>query len=371
MGGKSRASPPPDYTPVANASAEAAKYSYDLGKEQLAWAKEQYAQDKSITNRVIDAFLTTQNKNDRAAAMDRSRYEQIFQPLEDSLAKDAQDYASPERKDLERGRAISNVAQQFDAQRANAVRDLEAYGINPGSTRFAALDFTTRAQQAATAASAANQSDQMVDATGRALRSEAINVGRGYPGQVAGTYNTALQAGTGAVNNSLATTASGANTMGTGVQWQGQGNNALNSWTNALNGQAQANYYADKLNQSSSSGLGSVLGFGASALMQSSKPWIFAADGGEIEPAGDVPMEASPSGGRAVDDVKTALTAGEFVMPKEAVNWYGQKHFYGLIEKAGREKDEMKQRTGAIPQVHPATAHAMKRSPTRAALPVR
>jgi hypothetical protein len=36
---------------------------------------------------------------------------------------------------------------------------------------------------------------ERTDAMGRALRSEAINVGRGYPGQVAQSYGLAQQAG--------------------------------------------------------------------------------------------------------------------------------------------------------------------------------
>lgn len=265
--------PPPDFSPIANASAASSAQAFKLGEDQLAWAKEQYAQDRATTNQVVQADLEAQRQNQANAQADRARYQQTFQPLEDQLAKEAQDYASPERKQLEMGRAQATVSQQFDASRANAQRDLEAFGVNPASTRFAALDIGTRTQQAAAGAGAGNQASQMVDATGRALRSEAINVGRGYPGQIAGTYNTALAAGSGAVNSNLATTASGANTMGTAPQYMGIGQSALGVWGNTLNTGYQNQLAYTKGVNSMSSGLGALAGaaagFGSKAFFAS------------------------------------------------------------------------------------------------------
>lgn len=81
----------------------------------------------------------------------------------------------------------------------------------------------------------------------------------------------------------------------------------------------------------------------------------YAAHGGPIG-EGDgitVPSEASPSGGQAVDDVKAALSAGEMVIPREAVEYYGKRHFYNLIKKAKEEEEAYKQETGAVPSEGP------------------
>jgi hypothetical protein len=370
MGGKSKAPPPPDYTPIANAQRESAQMSAELAREQFAWAKQVYAENKGVTDLVVERFLETQARNDQTALEDRQRYEDIFQPLESDLAQEAADYASPERKELERGRATAGVAQQFDAARANATRELESFGINPGATRFAGLDLGLRAQAAASKAAAANQSDQQVDAVGRALRSEAINVGRGYPGQIAAQYGTAMNAGNSGNSNMLNTTASGANTMGTGVQWQGQNNAALAGWGNTLNmgyNNQMAKYKAD---QESSSGWGSALGaiagigMGIAGLPTTSVGGrFFAAEGGAV------PEEASPTGGQAIDDVSAQLTAGEFVIPKDAVDWYGQKHFFKLIAKADEERQQSQADTGAVPEVGPATNQPPTFSSRRQALP--
>lgn len=351
-----KAPPPPDYTPIAEASKAASAEATALAREQFEWAKKTYAENKGVTDQVVESFLSSQAVNDANAAADRKRYEDIYQPLEDSLAKEADAFADPERKALEMGRAQATVGQQFQAARINAQRDLEAFGINPGSTRFAALDIGARAQEAASKAAAGNQAGQMVDATGRALRSEAINVGRGYPGQIAGTYNTALQSGTGAVNTGLATTASGASTMGTAPQFMSQSNQALNTWGNTLNQGYQNQMAAYNANQKSSSGVGSLMGGVLGGVLGLATRRGFA-DGGAVgeTTGGAVPAGASPTRGKAIDDVPSALTVGEFVVPKDTVEWLGQKHFYGMIEKSRTDRDEAKQRTGAIPNVRPAS----------------
>lgn len=355
----SEAPPPPDYTPIAEASKEASAEATALAREQFDWAKQAYADNKGVTDKVVDSFLQSMDTNQANADKDRARYEQIYQPLEDDLAKEAKDYATPERKDLEMGRAQSTVGQQFQAARANAQRDLEAFGVDPSSTRFAALDIGARAQEAAAKAGAGNQASQMVDATGRALRSEAINVGRGYPGQIAGTYNTSLQAGTGAVNSGNSTTATGGQTMGTAPQYMGQSNAALNTWGNTLNMGYQNQLGQFNADQNASSGWGSALGIGASLLTTPLKGTALAALAsggavGEATPGGTVPAAASPTGGKAVDDVPSALTVGEFVVPKDTVQWLGEKHMYGLIEKSRADREEAKQRTGAVPVMRPA-----------------
>ena len=343
MGSKNSAPPPPDLSAVANASKEAAQLQYKLGQEQLAWAKEQYANDRTITDKVVDSFITTQDENLANARKDRERYERVFQPQEDALVQDANTYASEGKKDLERGRAQAAVGQQFDAARDAAVRQLESFGVNPASTRFAALDIGTRAQEAAAKAAAGNQADLQTEATARALRDQAINVGKGYPAQTNAAYGTANNSGAGAVNSSLATTASGANTMGTGTQWTGLGNQSTGQWGNTLNAGYQNELNAWKANQSTSSGIGSALGLMGSALLGGTKPWIFAAEGGAIDPeatpGGAIPIGASPSGGKAVDDVSARLTAGEFVVPKDVASWYGEKHLQSMIQKARTEKE--------------------------------
>jgi hypothetical protein len=432
MGGDS-APAPPDYGPIAAASQHASDQANALSQEQFDWAKDAYAKDQATIAPIIQAETQAQQDQNAFAQEQQQRYTSEYQPLEDQLVQDAQSYASPERKDLEMGRAQAGVAQQFDTARQSAQRDLESYGIDPTATRYAALDLGTRSQQAAATAGAGNQASQMVDATGRALRSEAINVGRGYPGQIAGTYNTALGQGTGASNTELAGTASGANTMGTAPQYMGIGNSALGVWGNTLNTGFQNQLGAFNANQQSSSGLGTALGLGLGigskflpAMMakggvvkaipdgKAPRPYDdnklyvlpavdeaghrmtpqeamarhFAtghhlgafdspahaqahfANGGAIPsdqtPGGRVPVQASPTGGQAGDDVPAQLTVGEFVVPKDVAAWKGEEYFQKLIESSRKAKSEVTAR----PDVGPAPAQVPTFASRPQALPV-
>lgn len=338
--------PPPDYGPMAAASKESAEIAAKTAAENLAWAKEQYKGDKEITDKVVNKFLETQDVNAATAAADRARYEKIYQPLEDKAVKEAEDYASPERQALEEGRAQATVAQQFEQARDASLRQLEGFGVDPTSTRAAALDVGVRAQQAAAQAAAGNQARMATETTGRALRSEAINVGRGYPGQIAGQYGTSVQAGAGAANTALAQTASGAQTMGTGAQYMGLQNQALGTWGSALTGQSNANMagYSDN------SGMwGTALGLAGSAAIK------FLADGG-MTTGGDVPDDASPTSGGAIDDVPARLTAGEFVVPKDVASWKGEEYFQKLIDQSRKAKE------GA--SAKPAVGYAPAENPT-------
>lgn len=342
MGGKSKAPPPPDYSQLAAISQKAAELNFQLGQDQLAWAKQQYAMDREVTDQVVQRALQMQDTNDKNAAEDRAFYIQNYRPLERSLVEDAANYGSAERREVEVGRAEANVAQQYEQARQAATRNLESFGIDPSSTRYAALDLGVRTQQAAATAAAGNQANQQVDAISRALRSEAINVGRGYPGQVAATYGTALQAGNQAVNSGLATTASGANTMGTGTQWAGLANQSMGIWGSTLNQSYQNQLDAYKANQSSSSGIGAALGFGAS-LINGMKTAGGAAGLGAlftIAGGGAIPDHASPTRGGAVDDVPARLNVGEFVVPKDVVSWKGEEYFQKLIQGSRKAKDE-------------------------------
>lgn len=364
--GKQSAPEAPDYSDVAAASEKSAKLQFRLGKQQLAWAKEQYAQDKETYSKIIDSFMSDMDETSKNAREDRKFYEQNFRPLEKQMVREATGYDTAARRKSEMGKAEAGVAEQYDAARENAQRDLEAYGIDPTSTRYAALDIGTRTSQAAAQAAAGTAAQQRVEDKGLALKSEAINVGRGFPGQIAQSYATSGSMGSGAGGLTGQATQVGGQTMGTAPTYMGLGNDANAGWANVLH-----QGYADQLaqynaNQQASSGIGSALGLMGGMAMK-----YFLADGGAIpdnesaEPmpdnenmegeagtqrGGPVPASMSPSGGEQTDDVPARLNEGEFVIPDDVVSWFGEKHFYNLIEKTAKEREEAKQRTGAIPE---------------------
>lgn len=294
MGKAAKAPPPPDYSGIAKASEESAKISLQISREQTQWAREQYQQDREVSDRVIEASMARMEKEDEVGRADRQRYERVFQPLEKDLADEARAYDVPhegrqaakevrERGKFEAeesaGRAAAEVSRQTELARAAAQDRLEGFGIDPSQVRGGALDLSIRVNEATARAGAANstrtaitarteaearEAQRYAEAKGRAMKSEAINIGRGYPGQVAQAYGTAIQSGSQGVNSGLQTTASGANTIGTGMGWAGAANTSLGTQTGALTAGHNAAVKTFELNQKAkedqNKAIGSMIG---------------------------------------------------------------------------------------------------------------
>ena len=344
---------------IANAYKEASAQSFKLGQDQLAWAKEQYAGTKATTDKVVDALLSSQAENDKRSSEYYQRYKDVFQPAQDRYLQDAENYNTEGRRDQNVGQAQTAVAQNFDAARQAATRQLEGFGVNPGSTRYAALDAGTRVAEAAAKAAAGTQAARDTEATGLALRANAINMGNGLPGQSVATSGAASGAGTGAIGGSNQTLSTGSGAMTAPSAYTGQGISAIGGWGNTINQGYQNQVDAFKANNSASSGWGSVLGAAAGI---GAKMYGFA-EGGAVpaQDGGAIPMGASPSGGAQTDDIPARLNAGEFILPKDVVSWIGEKQLQTTIMKARQEKEKAvaKPAIGAAPPQAPAVRTAI------------
>jgi hypothetical protein len=356
---KNKAPAAPKYAGLVKAQQKAAdaasKASADTQKRadaQYELAKKSYGDNQTLNQSVADSLIGAMNDQRGAAAEDRARYKSAFQPLEDQLIADSNTYNSPAKRDLEQGRAIAGVGQQFDAARSNAQRDLEAYGIDPSSTRYAGLDIGVRTQQAAAEAAASDAAARNVENTGRELRGQAISVGQRLPAQSVAEFQSSQGAGNSAVGNANQTTQTGFNTMGTAPQYGALGVDYMNAGTNATNsaGTIQNAGYANQLaafnaNQQASSGwgqlAGTALGIGAKmafAPATGGASMLLAGGGAIPDPGGGVPTSASPTGGKAIDDVPAKLTAGEFVIPLDVAKWKGEEFFQKLIVSSRQAK---------------------------------
>lgn len=91
------------------------------------------------------------------------------------LMRTADTYASGSRLAADVGMAESGVSQAGEKALQNSKQDLESYGIDPSSGRYAALDSASRVQTAAAAAGAGNQQRQADIATGNAMKNQAIS----------------------------------------------------------------------------------------------------------------------------------------------------------------------------------------------------
>ncbi len=362
---KSYAPPPPDYSGLIAAQMQQTQVAQQQQTAQFDWAKEQFARQNDISERAINAAFERQDRLDAIAAEDRARYQAVFQPLEDSLVQEAQDYASPARMEQRAGSAMAGVSQQFALARAAAQDRLESYGIDPSQVRAGALDLGTRIQEAAARASAGNISREHTEQTARALRSEAINVGRGYPGQYGQASALAGQSGQGAAGIGQANFAGGSAALGTPLQWgalAGQGIQGAGQLMSTGYNQLLERYKLNNAEKNQPSGWGSALGLaGGIGLAAATAPSSSALGGlllGLAE-GGSVPEEMSPSGGAVTDDVPAQgptgaiqLDGGEFVVPEDVVKWKGEEFFQKTIQKSREARKE----APARPEVRQALA---------------
>jgi hypothetical protein len=192
-------------------------------QEQYAWGQQQFANNSQLTDQVVGDLMHLFGSMSGLGDQMMQQYNQYFVPEYQSLVKDAQNYASPARIQQAMGAAQSGVAQAFNGQRNAALADLQAFGIDPSSGRYAQLDAAERTQQAAAQAGAGFQAEQATEATGRGLRSEALQLGSVMPSQATAAYNAAQGAATAGENAKLANSQEGVNMMGSPTQWGGVG----------------------------------------------------------------------------------------------------------------------------------------------------
>ena len=362
----------------ALASAQAAQTAYALGEQNLQWAQQQWGQEQPMIQQIVGADIGAQQQQQQFANQQEQLYQGTYEPLQKSYTQQAEQWASPGQQAINAGAAAGNVAEASDAQRNTATQQLESFGINPGSTRFAGLDIGSRTMQAAAEAGAATAATQQTKLQGLGLESGAINTGMGLPNQSAtlsGTGTGAGGAGAGASQSNIAT-GSGAMTAPTSYFNTGAAN--MGVYANAVGSYNQSQLGYAQLGAMQTAGLGSLAGgllggssyggasgLGLLSLLEDGGPAgaippapsgnpgnVTATPGvtpGHVPangtPGGAIPSQASPSGGREVDDVPARLTAGEFVIPKDVTEWEGQKYFYNQIDKSRVAREQAHQRT--------------------------
>lgn len=266
MGGKGGAPAAPTFqdAQLFNQQTIAAQQASENSKASLDFAKQQYADQAPITKQYMTSMIDSMNENQANAKTAQDYYTKTYQPLETSFAQQAQGYNDPARAQQRSAAAQADVANAYAGQRTAALQSLEGYGIDPSQTRYGALDLGTRISQAASQASAGTTSRLQSEAQGLALQGEAINIGRGYPGQVAQAYSTATQAGGAGINAGLGTSSTYGNLMGSPTQWAGLQQSGLTGAGNTINqgfNQQMASFNANAaIAQNTASGIGSLAG---------------------------------------------------------------------------------------------------------------
>ena len=262
MGKKSNPAPP-DYTPVAEASAEAARIQAELGREQLAFAREQYDRAAPILQGIADQQIAAQQQQ-MQQAQDYYDYQQTtYRPLEQSIVADARNFNTEAYREQVASQAAADAGRAFGIAQAQNQRAMASMGVNPNSGRFAGMTAATGLQQAASRAAAQTNARNQAEQMGYARQLDAAGLGRGLAGASAAAYGGAVSAGNSAGMNaqSAGQNFMGNMSMGAGTIAAGQ-NMQIQGLSSVLN--AQTNAYVNS-NDSFLGDLGGLLGGAASA----------------------------------------------------------------------------------------------------------
>jgi hypothetical protein len=183
----------------------------DLSNQMLQWGMTTLAGVNTVTGYNIDQFLNSAATSGVLANASVSDYLSNYVPLQNQLIQDANSYNSDARVKSEMGTAESGTAQAMDQGKLNAEQQLQSYGIDPSSGRYAELEQAQNAGRAAAIAGAGQQARLATEATGRQLRGQAIAVGQQLPGQAINALNSEVQSLTGAENSVLGAANTGVN----------------------------------------------------------------------------------------------------------------------------------------------------------------
>ena len=192
MGGKS-SPPPPDYTGM-----EA------LGREQLQFARDQYADIKPLAQRAADQQFATQNELMQMGREDRQYQIDTFRPVERGLVADAERFSTEGYREQQARDAAAATGSAFGVMQDASARAAASRGINPNSGAGMALQSQNMLGLAAGRANAMTGARNQAEQMGFARRLDVTGLGRGLAGASTAAYQGATGAGSAGINTSMA-----------------------------------------------------------------------------------------------------------------------------------------------------------------------
>ena len=267
--GKGDSPPPPDYSPLANASKESAEIMANLGREQLAESKRQYDSNSAVAKQVVDAQLGIMRDTNEQGQDYYDYMKGTFRPVEEGLVKDAVDFSTAGAREQFSRDAVADLERAQSGEQAQSERAMASMGVNPNSGRFAGMQRAQTIMNAGTRAGVATNARERADALGFAKRMDVVGIGRNLPGASSASYQVATGAGNAAVGNQMAPGNALVAGMGTAAATTGSGLSMRNSGLASIAGMQTNNYNAALANDNAGfgsmvSGLGTIgMGLGS------------------------------------------------------------------------------------------------------------
>lgn len=369
MSGGGSTPKPPDLTKNTDRADQTFDTATSNAAQVMNTAKTYNDQAQQTLGGVVGQQTTAMKQLNDSASQNLSQYGSTFMPLQQQQADSATNYASEDNINMARGRAVADTNAANDAALRNSRQRLMASGVDPNSIAGRALDQQARVQQAAQAAGAANNAAIQREEIGnqRVAAANQLGLQVNQAGQT-GAANAA-NIGSQAVTNTNQTNATGINNLNAGntyLQTGLQSNQQSSDITNQgfKNQMDVANLQAQK-QASTMSAIGSVAGAAAMFMesggmvpdnygippQMSVEPRFITSgiamheSGGRVTEHGALPVPPVPG---STDRKLTMLTPGEFVIPKDVVQWKGEEYFHKELDKIRQKKGEA---TGALPSL--------------------
>jgi len=231
---------PPDYTPLADASREAAQIMAGLGREQLDFAREQYNATSPIMKEVAGLQMDAQRQQMEQGQDYYNYLRDTYRPLERSIVADAENFNTAAYRDQLASQAAADVGLAFGRTRAMNERAMASMGVNPNSGRFAGVNNASVLSQAANRAGLMTNTRNQAEQMGYARKLDAAGLGRNLSGASTGAYAGAVAAGNSAGANLQSAGQNYMNNMAIGAGTIGQGQQMnLQGLSSVLNAQTQ------------------------------------------------------------------------------------------------------------------------------------
>lgn len=242
MGGD--APPPPDYTPVAESSAEAARLSAELGREQLAENKRQFEVNMGVAQPIIAAQTKLMGQAYDQGTQNFEAFKTEGRPLQQSMRDEAMGVTSTTKQrlmDEAAATAIADARTGTTQQMNQLMRQGARYGWSPA--KLATMGTSAATAGATGTVAAANAARTQAGDKYYAKLGDVYNTYAGLGSSAPTFYQTGTQAGSSAVSNQNQTAAQYLQGMSVGNQtiMQGQGlkvqglGGVLNSQTSYAN----------------------------------------------------------------------------------------------------------------------------------------
>lgn len=266
MGGKS--APAPNYQPLLQASREAAQVMGGLGREQLTFARQQYADLAPVLRGIASSQQAAQDQQMRQAQDYYNYMQSTFRPVERQLVSQAQNFNTEAYQNQLAAKAAADAGRAFTQTQEASNRAMAGMGVNPNSGRFASMQNQNALGLAAMKSAAMTGTRQQAQQMGYARMLDAAGLGRGLSGASTAAYGGAVGAGNAAGSMYMAPGNQFMSGMGQAGQTFNAGfNNQMQGLGNVLSAQTSA--YNTGLNAQGEvwgAGLGALGRFGTSFI---------------------------------------------------------------------------------------------------------